>query len=311
MRFAENHHLHLQSSGSNSVSNLCQGLGVGPGTPGFEGLEGLSPLPITTGLAGQAFRAALGLDNPTIGGGKDGSRTPPVAFNPKNENGNNHLVTSDSNGDLSSSILASSNNFFIRSPSANNRRRLLGFNSTASPTMTNTTSSDNLVKIPPSLRGSRILDTLNLSPQSPNLSSPRLITIPPRNSSSNDSPTNSPISRSSAFNYFTPLTPLTPSHVPNAPSLPYSNSGGFEWSSYSMPDSPSCPLDPNLTKSIFESNEIIPRDGQSFFLPGSGSGNVGLFGNGSSNGLSLRGDYLPGSPLKERPSGSSVGNPFF
>lgn len=298
MRFAENH-LHSTSSGS-----FCEGLGVGPGSPGFEGLEGLSPL-IPTGAAGQAFRAALGLDSP-----KDGSKTPPTIFNPKKENEKSLIPTSDSNGDLSSSILASPDNFFIRSPSANNRRRLLGLNSTSSPhsTTTTATNSDNLVKIPPSLRGSRILDTLNLSPQTPHLSSPRLIAPPRTSSSSQDSPTNSPISRSSAFNnYFStaPLTPLTPSHMPGAPSLPYSNSGGFEWSSYSMPDSPSCPLPPG-PKSIFESNEIIPREGQAFFLPGSGSGNVGLFG------LSTRGSYLPGSPLKERPSGSrGVGNPFF
>lgn len=291
MRFNENH-------------LIGAGLQIGPGSAGFEGLEGLSPMgleglsSIPTGQAGYAFRMALGLEGSKLEGK---ATTPP--FNPQNDLEN--ISTSDSNGALSSSILSSPN--FFRSPSSNNRRRLLGLNTS--------TSNSDLVKIPPSLRGnSRILDTLNLSPQSPNLSSPRLTRRDQTSNAAFESPTSSPVSRSSAFNYFNqpPLTPLTPSHIPGAPILGSSNSG-FEWNAYSQLDSPGCPLPPN-SRSIFEQgSDISPR--QPFFLPSSFSSNHSLSAAGGNDGFNRSTSTVglfgrginPGSPLKER----SVGNPFF
>ncbi|KAL8292550.1 hypothetical protein RQP46_001162 [Phenoliferia psychrophenolica] len=157
------------------------GLGVGPGSPGFgpaspgpvEGMEGLSPGP------GMTFRIALGLTN-----GKDveGASSP---------------VEEGENVYTNASTLASPTLLRQSSTSSNKRRPF-------SPSQ-----AGEGVKIPPTLRGSKILDKLNLS-SPPTLTSPLSMHRPER-----AAPPSPLILRTSAFTYSTtgPLTPLTPSHA--------------------------------------------------------------------------------------------------
>ena len=114
------------------------------------------------------------------------------------------------------------------------------------------------VKIPPTLRGSKILEKLNLS-SPPTLTSPLSMSRGER-----AAPPSPLLIRTSAFAYSNtgPLTPLTPSHVPGAPSLG-GGSGGFDWCTFSTPDSPNCPIAPQ--RSVFLESNISPR--QPFFLP--------------------------------------------
>lgn len=237
------------------------GLGVGPGSAGFEGMEGLSP-GAQTG-PGMAFRMALGLHAEQS---DSGGRTPT-----QNDPSENVFESPPRPSTLTSPLL--------RSNSTSNRNRLL---SLSPGSHVHGLASPEMVKIPPSLRGSKILDKLNLS-TSPQLS-PSLSGSPSRPSYTNDPP--SPLVRSSAFNHSTagPLTPLTPSRIPGAPLL---SSGGstFEWSSYSMPDSPGCPIQP--VQSVFLEPDVSPR--QPFFMP---DGRVGL------------GRQIPVSPLYERARGA-------
>lgn len=253
------------------------GLGLGPGSAGFESLEGISPglprvssgSPGLQGGAGMAFRLALGLD-----GGKEEDDLHSRDSREDDENSNWPSPPQ--------SVLASPT--LIRQTSLSNRRRLLSLGPGAA-----TPSSPEMVKIPPSLRGSKILDKLNLS-ASPQLSSPR-----DRTTYAN-SPPSPVIIRSSAFSYINtgPLTPLTPSHIPGAPLL---SSGGstFEWCSYSQPDSPTCPVAP--IRSVFLEDDVSPR--QPFFLPTPPSESVRP---------SLSRSPIPGSPLADR---SRLSDPFF
>lgn len=244
------------------------GLGVGPGSPGFDGMEGIAPVSPGAG-AGMTFRLALGLT--------DGKDVEPKA-SPSDESENLHWGTTSSSLDSPSLLRQSSTS------SAKGKRRAYN----RSPPSPNPASSE-AVKIPPTLRGSKILDKLNLS-SPPSLTSP-LHRDRPAYAASPPSPL---IIRTSAFNHSNtgPLTPLTPSHVPGAPIL--SGGGGFDWFSYSMPDSPNCPSAP--IRSVFLESGISPR--QPFFLPTPPSD------AGRPSPRSFM--QLPGSPLGERRA-----NPFF
>lgn len=239
------------------------GLGVGPGSPGFDGMEGVSPCPTGPGFT---FRLALGLTD------QDKERE---GRSPGEENMFDLTPTS------TSSSLASPSQ--LRQPSPSSRRRLLP-RSPGSP-ISNPFEG---VKIPPTLRGSKILDKLNLS-SPPALASP--LSASPRDRPSYAATPPSPlIIRTSAFSYSNtgPLTPLTPSHMPGAPSL--GSSAGFEWSC--LPDSPTA-LSP--MRSVFHDPSISPR--QPFFLPTPGAElGGGRFGRSQST--------LGGSPLVDR-------SPFF
>ncbi|KAI5480866.1 hypothetical protein MNV49_006675 [Pseudohyphozyma bogoriensis] len=204
------------------------GLGVGPGSPGFENMEGISPGP------GKTFRLALGLD-------KDGGVSSP------GEENDSSYATTPTGGAYS---LASPG---VLRDSSIARRRAQGARSPA----TELPGQSDSVKIPPTLRGSKILDKLNLSTP-PALTSP--LSSSPRDNRAPPSPL---IARTSAFTFSNtgPLTPLTPSHLPGAPNL--NGTTGFDWSSYAIPDSPSTPA--ATARSLFLESSISPR--QPFFLP--------------------------------------------
>ncbi|KAM0755594.1 hypothetical protein T439DRAFT_320294 [Meredithblackwellia eburnea MCA 4105] len=207
------------------------GLNIGPGSPGYEAcLEGASPLP------GMTFRLALGLDK----NGKDASSATP---SPVDETENIYATTPTGSNSLGAPTL-------IRTSStSSNKRRNKG--SPSSPGSIGSTSPEP-VKIPPTLRGSKILEKLNLS-SPPTLASPL--------SPGRAGPPSPLIMRTSAFNFSNtgPLTPLTPSHLPGAPNL--NSNSGFDWF---MPESPSTPLGPSKTAMYLETS-ISPR--QPFFLP--------------------------------------------
>ncbi|KAL8286685.1 hypothetical protein RQP46_004213 [Phenoliferia psychrophenolica] len=110
------------------------------------------------------------------------------------------------------------------------------------------------VKIPPTLRGSKILDKLNLASQ-PGLSSPLSMS----NREGRAAPPTPLVIRTPVNAYVDPdvlLTPLTPSNIPGAPSL----RGGacFDWESYSIPDSPGCPIAPQRFNSFPRSPSYAP-----------------------------------------------------
>ena len=244
------------------------GLGVGPGSAGFEGMEGISPGLQTN--SSTALRAALGLGFDDAKEAKSSSRP----STPTDENSGSPRLGSPS---------------VLRSPS---RRRSPLPRSPGSTLRDDPFSTSPEVKIPPSLRGSKILDKLNLSPQtlnsplSPTRERPNAYVAPP-----------SPLIRTSAFSYSNtgPLTPLTPSHVPGAPTL--SGGGQFDWFSYSMPDSPGCPLPP---QKIEFANEAVSKQGYFLHTPSSASDR--RYGNHHP---------LPASPLGTGRFGSSNSNPFF
>lgn len=253
------------------TSNSATGLGVGPGSAGFEGMEGISP-GFQPG-AGMSLRLALGLGHDEKEGGKEaGSSSRPTT--PTGEN--------------SPTMLGSPS--LLRSPSHRRRSplpRSPGASFVADP------FASPEVKIPPSLRGSKILDKLNLSsstlnsPLSPTRERPSPYPAPP-----------SPLIRTSAFTYSNtgPLTPLTPSHIPGAPAL--GGGSSFDWFSYSMPDSPGCPTPPTSVKGAYSSDNLSPTK-QAFFLP-----------TPSSGGERQR-HTLPASPLGAGRFASESTNPFF
>ncbi|ORY69299.1 hypothetical protein BCR35DRAFT_308102 [Leucosporidium creatinivorum] len=252
------------------TSNSATGLGVGPGSAGFEGMEGISPGFQTA--AGMNLRLALGLGHDDKEGSKDAGSSRPTT--PTGEN--------------SPSMLGSPS--LLRSPS--NRRRSPLPRSPGASFVTDPFASPE-VKIPPSLRGSKILDKLNLSPST--LNSP-LSPTPERPSPYPAPP--SPLIRTSAFTYSNtgPLTPLTPSHVPGAPTL--GGGSSFDWFSYSMPDSPGCPTPPTSVKGAYTSDNLSPTK-QAFFLP-----------TPSPSGDRQR-HPLPASPLGAGRFASGSTNPFF
>ena len=193
------------------------GLGVGPGSPGFAGME-------TTEFdkgndstnPGMLFRMALGLEGKGVSSASPGG-------------------TMDLENTSPTMKATSLRHPLSPSPTQSSRKRLLSLTGPGSPLL-----SPDAVKIPPSLRGSKLLDKLNLS-------------SPPSTSRSIASPPSPLIIRSSAYLHYSntgPLTPLTPSHIPPAPRV---DNGGstFEWNSYSLP-SPSYPDRP--LKSIFTSS---------------------------------------------------------
>ncbi|KAK4705577.1 hypothetical protein P7C70_g619, partial [Phenoliferia sp. Uapishka_3] len=240
------------------ASGADMGLGVGPGSPGFEGcMEGVSPGP------GMTFRIALGLSN-----GKD--------------------VDTPSPSDDSENVFGASSTTNLASPS------LLRYPSSSSSKRRSTSScrtppspgflASEPVKIPPTLRGSKILEKLNLS-SPPMLTSPLSVARGDR-----PAPPSPLILRSSAFTFSNtgPLTPLTPSHIPGAPNL--NGGAGFDWFSYSMPDSPNTPA-PLPQRFIAPDSGLSPR--QAFFLPTPPS-DSGRSPRSASN-------HLVGSPLSRRP----------
>lgn len=254
-------------------SHATTGLGVGPGSAGFEGMEGISPgLPSGPGFA---FRTALGLSD--VEKGKDA-----VSSRPSTPTGENRASSPTTLGSPS----------LLRSPSSRRRSplpRSPGATFNSDPFAT--TAAD--VKIPPSLRGSKILDKLNLSsnslhsPLSPTRERPAPYPAPP-----------SPLIRTSAFTYSNtgPLTPLTPSHVPGAPTL--AGGGSFDWFAYSMPDSPGCPTPPSLPA---DKGPLPPSPTKTgFFLP-----------TPTSAGDRLGRHPLPASPLGTGRFASGTTNPFF
>lgn len=214
-----------------------EGLGVGPGSAGFEGLE-LSPgLPGSAG-AGMTFRLALGLEGK---GGKGlGAVSPGLA--------------PDDVENAPASPLGGAPTLL--------RQKSWGRSAGSVNRLPQTPDG---IKFPAPLRSSKSPSlTLNLSP--PSLGAP-LSASPTRTSflSASASPTSgsappSPlIMRSSAFAYTNagPLTPLTPSHIPGAPALG-GDAGYFAWNAFSDPASPSCPVPP----SSFAAPETPTSDGK-------------------------------------------------
>lgn len=195
------------------------GLGVGPGSPGFAGMDTTEFDKAVDAInPGMLFRMALGLE----GKGVSSSSSPSPGGTMDLENTSPTIKSTSLRHPLSPS------------PTQSSRKRLLSLGS-GSPLL-----SPDAVKIPPSLRGSKLLDKLNLS-------------SPPSTSRSIASPPSPLIIRSSAYLHYSntgPLTPLTPSHIPPAPRVDLGGST-FEWNSYSLP-SPSYPDRP--IKSIFTSS---------------------------------------------------------
>ena len=201
-----------------------EGLGVGPGSAGFDGLE-LSPALSSAG-AGMTFRLALGLE------GKDG----------KVSGATSPGLAPDDVENAPASPLGSAPTLL--------RQKSWG---RSGGTVNRLPQTPDGIKFPTALRASKSPSlTLNLSP--PSLGAP-LSASPTRTSflASSTSPTAgsappSPlVMRSSAFAYTNagPLTPLTPSHIPGAPALG-GDAGYFSWNAFSDPASPSCPVPPNL-----------------------------------------------------------------
>lgn len=260
------------------------GLGVGPGSAGFEGMEGVSP-----GLqssSGAALRLALGL-GVVEKAGKDSSRPSTPDGNGDEENSSAHRSTLGSPSILHSPSRSRRGAPLLRSP---------GANTVTDPLLSND------VKIPPSLRGSKLLDKLNLappimtSPLSPTRERPNSYAAPP-----------SPLMRTSAYSYSMqgPLTPLTPSHVPGAPSL--AGGSSFDWFAYSMPDSPGCPLPPSGKAPMANANDFFSSK-QAFFLPTPSPSNDRPASPSSGRFNHQR---LPASPLGTGRFASGKTNPFF
>ena len=209
--------MRFEGSNRDAGTNV-NGLGVGPGSAGFAGMESTGFDSNDATNPGMLFRLALGLE------GKGASPVSPGGTE-------NTSPTTKSTSTLRHPLSPS--------PTTSSRKRLMSLTGPGSPLLSPE------VKIPPSLRGSKLLDKLNLS-SPPSFSQSRSIASPP-------SPL---ILRSSAFLHYSntgPLTPLTPSHIPPAPRLD-SGSSTFEWNSYSLP-SPSCPDRP--LKAIFTSSTDI------------------------------------------------------
>lgn len=232
-------------------SPSVDGLGVGPGSAGFVGdFKDLQP---GSGgrMPGMTFRMAM------ESGGMEGYSSSPKGSPVVTPGGTENTPA------LASPSLLSGAPVMRNFNSSGNRRRLMSLTSgPGSPLLSPE------VKIPPSLRGSKLLDKLNLSPLTPTrergMSSPSAFTATP------PSPA---ILRSSAYSYFNmgPMTPLTPGQLPNCPKLEQHSQ--FAWSSYSLP-SPGCPADPHSQggggggiKSIFGTGEGLSSPTQNFFLP--------------------------------------------
>lgn len=203
------------------------GLGVAPGPEGYE-CDNASPGP------GMAFRLALGLE-------KESDEKP----------------CEESASPSSTPSLSPSSSLSRTCTPPKVGRRFASRSPGLSP------ASPEGIKIPPSLRSSKLLDKLNLTTP-PQFSSP----LPPgkERTGFSASPPSPLVLRSSAFNLsqmgsLTPLTPLTPSHLPGAPSLP---SSGFQWSSYSDPLSPNCPHPP-LPSICNDRQQLSPS--RAFFIP--------------------------------------------
>lgn len=231
--------VHLQKMSFEAL-DAGMGLGVVPGSPGFEGMEGVvAPVDgVSPGAAaGMSLRLALGLSD-----GKDLEPNPYETENFYSAPNSPSLVSPSLRQWSMSSLAKSKWRPYSRTP----------------PSPSPTSPSFDPIKIPLTLRGSKNLDKLNLSP--------RPWTSPlhrgERTTSSSPAPPSPLIFRTSALNTI-PLPPLTPSHIPGAPSLSGA-SGGFDWFSYSTPDSPNCPSPP--IRSVFhEGGGITPR--QAFFHP--------------------------------------------
>ncbi|BGO94613.1 hypothetical protein NBRC10512_004959 [Rhodotorula toruloides] len=246
--------LSLQQMRFEASRDAGMGLGVGPGSAGFEGMEGVSP-----GGPGYTFRLNMEFD-----GDKAGRRSRPSS--PLPSPGIENVAVGDSPT-------------LRRSPSSK-----LGM--PRSPGGSPALSSVSAFK--PSLRN----DNLRLD-------------VPSRSSSpSLDRAPSSPLTRSSAFHFTNtgPRTPLTPSHLPGAPSL---GAGGpaFSWFSYSMPDSPGCPVPPPgipVAERTCYFTDLAPASpsAHSSYLPTPGSDRT------------LRRSPMPASPLGQGAFASSS-NPFF
>ncbi|GAA5922275.1 uncharacterized protein JCM15063_003242 [Sporobolomyces koalae] len=129
----------------------------------------------------------------------------------------------------------------------------------------------------------------------------------PPHSPATSRPASPLVKRTSAFvaSYAGPLTPLTPSHVPGAPSIG-SDSSAFNWSSYSVPESPTTPYKiPQFEQFGFKAGMPL--------TPSSDAGSITPTGRQKhSHGPSL--SKLPPSPLGRGifgESASAVSNPFF
>ncbi|GAA6004463.1 hypothetical protein JCM10207_000737 [Rhodosporidiobolus poonsookiae] len=245
------------------------GMGLGVGPPS-------SGLDVSPGGPGLTFRLAMGLD----GDEKDGASSP--ARSPGVEN-----IAIDS-----PSALGPPAAFRWSSQQAGNKM----------PRSPGEMPSFSGEAFKPSLRNTNLrlnLGGATFSPASSPLPSP-----------SGERPPNSPLTRSSAFHFANtgPRTPLTPSHLPGAPSLGGGNAS-FSWFSYSMPDSPGCPVPP-------EGVHVAERS--CYFS------DVGLASPSSSNGTYLptpgsersRTPFgahrtIPASPLGQGAFASSAANPFF
>ncbi|GAA5865009.1 hypothetical protein JCM1840_005706 [Sporobolomyces johnsonii] len=267
--------LSLQQMRFESSGDAGMGLGVGPGSAGFEGMEGVSP-----STSGMTFRLAMGLDN------KSGTKS--KSSSPLPSPGIENIAL-----DLSFPLLSSPAQL-RRSASTSSRKMSL------SPGGSPSLSASDDFKL--SLRGSQAFnDKHNHALHSPQLS------LPPRNA-----PPSPLILRSSAFTYNTgPLTPLTPSHIPGAPSL---GAGGasFDWFAYSTPDSPGCPVPPQgahpaLQTCYFSDPAGSSPAGPQHYLPTPGSEN----GSHRSSAYGLRHQPLPASPLGQGRFANSATNPFF
>ncbi|GAA5919188.1 hypothetical protein JCM1841_002493 [Sporobolomyces salmonicolor] len=269
--------LSLQQMRFESSRDAGMGLGVGPGSAGFEGMEGVSP-----SMSGMNFRLAMGLDD-----NKSGTKS--KSSSPLPSPGIENIAL-----DLSFPLLSSPTQL-RRSASTSSRKMPLspgGFPSSASEGL----------KL--SLRTSKAFsDKHNPAPHSPQLSS---VSSAPRNA-----PPSPLILRSSAFTYNTgPLTPLTPSHIPGAPSL---GGGGasFDWFAYSMPDSPACPVPPHdlqpAEQTCYFSDPAGSSPGPQHYLPTPGSEN----GSHRSSAYGLRHQPLSASPLGQGRFATSATNPFF
>ncbi|GAA5995196.1 uncharacterized protein JCM10292_004593 [Rhodotorula paludigena] len=231
--------LGLQQMRFESSRDAGMGLGVGPGSAGFEGMEGVSP-----GGPGMHYRMQMGLDD-----GKDGrgSRSTSPLPSPGVENIAVH----------GRSVRKSPSSLVLKIPR---------FGSSTSPL--------------PSPTGDR-------APPSPH------------------------IMRSSAFSFTNtgPRTPLTPSHLPPAPAL---GSGGpaFEWFSYSMPDSPGCPVPPEgvpVAEKTCYFSDLRPSSPsqQTAYLPTPGS-------ERSRTPFASHGRQpIPASPLGQGRFAATSSNPFF
>lgn len=260
------------------ASNAGTGLGVGPGSAGWDGMEGISPG--TQGIPGLALRVTIG-GNDEQDGKRSSAPSSPSLASRENVPG----------------LPALGSPTHYRSSSVQRRRSPLP----RSPGATFPTDpfAPSEVKIPPTLRGSRLLDKLNLS-ASPQLNS---LLSPKRERPNSYVAPPSPLMRSSAFTYTNtgPLTPLTPSHIPGAPTM--SSTGAFEWFSYSMPDSPSCPTPPVRSIAPEDTSSASPPK-QAYFKQAAQSEQRGLRRQDSFS-------RLPPSPLGTGRFASGKVNPFF